>query len=276
MPNLRELETGIFFWSEPDVAGVVRTLKSLGVRSGQLGLDGHANLDPAPWKTALAAEDFHVWTVFAAYEGESYADIPTVERTVGFVPAGTREAREVRTRQVIDFGAALGVRSFGCHVGCIPNSKSHPVYQPVLELVRRVADYAASYGMTFCLETGQEPAEELLGFFEDAGRPNLRINFDPANMILYGSGEPIEAFRLLRKHVVSVHGKDGDWPDPAKPGSLGTERVLGQGSVNIPRFISSLKQTGYSGPVCVESGVHGERQRWATLKAAVELLESLR
>lgn len=276
MPNLRELETGIFFWAEPDVAGVVRTLKALGVRSGQLGLDGHAKLDTGPWKEALAAEDFHIWTVFAAYEGESYADIPTVERTVGFVPEATRPAREVRTRQVIDFGAALGVKSFGCHVGCIPNSKSHPVYRPVLELVRRVADYAATYGMTFCLETGQEPAEELLSFFEDAGRPNLRINFDPANMILYGSGEPIEAFRLLRKHVVSVHGKDGEWPDPAKSGSLGTEKPLGKGSVNIPKFISTLKETGYTGPVCVESGVHGEQQRWATLKAAVELLESLR
>jgi sugar phosphate isomerase/epimerase len=276
MPNLRERETGIFFWAEPDVPGVVRTLKSLGVQSGQLGLDGHASLAPEPWKAVLAAEDFHVWTVFAAYEGESYADIPTVERTVGFVPAATRAAREVRTRQVIDFGAALGVKSFGCHVGCIPNSKSHPVYQPVLELVRRVADYAASYGMTFCLETGQEPAEELLAFFEDAGRPNLRINFDPANMILYGSGEPIEAFRLLSKHVVSVHGKDGDWPDPASPGSLGTERPLGHGSVNIGKFVATLKETGYSGPVCVESGVHGEQQRWATLKAAVDLLESLR
>lgn len=276
MPTLKELEAGIFFWAEPDALATIRTLKSLGVQSGQLGLDGHAALDPEPWKQALAAEDFHLWTVFAAYEGESYADIPTVERTVGFVPQETRAAREVRTRQVIDFGAALGVKSFGCHVGCIPASKTDPIYQPVLELVRRIADYAGSYGMTFCLETGQEPAQELLAFFEDAARPNLRINFDPANMILYGSGEPIEAFRLLRKHVVSVHGKDGDWPDPAQPGSLGTERPLGSGSVNIPKFVATLKATGYSGPICVESGVHGEEQRWNALKAAVDLLNFLR
>jgi sugar phosphate isomerase/epimerase len=130
--------------------------------------------------------------------------------------------------------------------------------------------------MTFCLETGQEPAEELLAFFEDAARPNLRINFDPANMILYGSGEPIEAFRLLRKHVISVHGKDGDWPDPAHPGSLGTERPLGSGSVNIRRFMATLKETGYTGPVYVESGVHGETQRWNALRSAVDLLNSLR
>jgi L-ribulose-5-phosphate 3-epimerase len=177
---------------------------------------------------------------------------------------------------VIDFAAALGVKSFGCHVGCIPHDPAHPDYAPVLDLVRRIADYAAAAGMTFCLETGQEPAAQLLEFFEVAARPNLRINFDPANMILYGSGEPIEAFRLLARHVVSVHGKDGDWPDPNQPGALGTERALGEGSVNIPKFVATLREEGYCGPICVESGVHGEEQRWQALSAAVKLLNQLR
>ena len=279
MPLIRDREIGIFFWAEPDAEATVKAVKSCGVVSGQLGVDGSVVLNDetaARWREALRKEDFHLFTVFAAYEGESYADIPTVQRTVGFIPRETRAAREVRTRAVIDFAAALGVKSFGCHVGCIPPDRNHPDYRDVLELVRRVADYAASYGMTFCLETGQEPAEELLAFFEDAGRSNLKINFDPANMVLYGSGEPIAAFRLLRQHVVSCHGKDGDWPDPARPGSLGTERPLGEGSVNIPKFMETLRETGFTGPVCVESGVHGEEQRWQALARAVRILESLR
>ncbi len=279
MPLIRDREIGIFFWAEPDAEATLRSVKSCGVVSGQLGVDGSVLLNEetaARWKEALRKEDFHLFTVFAAYEGESYADIPTVQRTVGFIPRETRAAREVRTRAVIDFAAALGVKSFGCHVGCIPADRNDPDYRDVLELVRRIADYAASYGMTFCLETGQEPAEELLAFFEDAGRPNLKINFDPANMILYGSGEPIAAFRLLRMHVVSCHGKDGDWPDPSKPGSLGTERPLGEGSVNIPKFMAALRETGFTGPICVESGVHGEEQRWQALARAVRILESLR
>ncbi|MBI4892252.1 MAG: sugar phosphate isomerase/epimerase [Acidobacteria bacterium] len=269
----------MFFWAEPDALATIRTVKSCGVVSGQLGVDGSVVLNDetaAAWKAALAAEDFHLCTVFAAYEGESYADIPTVERTVGFIPAATRDARELRTRQVIDFAAALGVKSFGCHVGCIPHDTAHPDYAPVLGLVRRIADYAASFGMTFCLETGQEPAAQLLEFFQVAARPNLRINFDPANMILYGSGEPIAAFHLLAKHVVSVHGKDGDWPSSDQPGSLGTERLLGEGSVNIPKFVAALREEGYVGPICVESGVHGEEQRWQVLSNAVALLNSLR
>jgi sugar phosphate isomerase/epimerase len=279
MPLIRDREIGIFFWAEPDAVATVRAVKSCGVVSGQLGVDGSVVLNEetaARWKEALRQEDFHLFTVFAAYEGESYADIPTVQRTVGFVPRETRAAREVRTRAVIDFAAALGVKSFGCHVGCIPADRQDPDYRDVLELVRRIADYAASHGMNFCLETGQEPAEELLAFFEDAARGNLKINFDPANMVLYGSGEPIAAFRLLRSHVASCHGKDGDWPDPAKPGSLGTERPLGEGSVNIARFMETLRETGFTGPVCVESGLHGEEQRWQALARAVRLLEQLR
>ncbi len=279
MPTLKDREVGIFFWAEPDAAATVRTVKACGVTSGQLALDGTVALTPenaAAWKAVLAAEDFHIFTVFAAYSGESYKDIPTVERTVGFIPQATRAAREVRTRAVIDFAAALGVKSFGCHVGYIPHDPAHPEYAAVRDVVRRIADYAATFGMTYCLETGQEPAAQLLEFFVDVARPNVKINFDPANMILYGSGEPIEAFRLLSRHVISVHGKDGDWPEAAKPGSLGTERLLGEGSVNIGKFMAALREEGYVGPVCVESGVHGETQRWVTLSRAVSLLNSLR
>jgi len=277
MATLKDREVGIFFWAEPDALATVQTLKKLGVVSGQLAVDGTVELTPAvtaAWKAALAAEDFHVWTVFAAYEGECYNDIPTVEKTVGFIPAATRAAREARTKAVIEFGAALGVKSFGCHVGCIPHDPANPDFPAMVEMVRRIADFAASHGMTYCLETGQEPAAQLLEFFEAVARPNVKINFDPANMILYGSGEPIEAFKLLAKHVVSVHGKDGDWP--TAPQALGTERILGTGSVNIPKFMATLKEVGYSGPVCVESGVHGEEQRWTVLGNAVSLLNSLR
>jgi sugar phosphate isomerase/epimerase len=279
MPAIRDLEIGLFFWAEPDAKATLAHVLSTGVRSGQLAIDGSVKLGPetaAAWKEALAGADFHIFTVFAAYEGEDYADIPTVMRTVGFIPRATRAAREVRTREVIDFAAALGVKSFGCHVGYIPHDKTDPDYADVRDMVRRIADYAAACGMTYCLETGQEPAGQLLEFFKDVDRSNVKINFDPANMILYGSGEPIEAFKLLRPHVISVHGKDGDWPDPAKPGSLGSERPLGEGSVNIAKFFATLRETGYTGPVCIESGVHGEAQRWAALKKDVELLQRIR
>jgi sugar phosphate isomerase/epimerase len=278
MQALRDIEVGVFYWAEPDAAAAMATLKAMDVRVCQLGVTGELKLTPelaAAYRAAAAAEGIQIVTIFSAYEGEDYADIPTVVRTVGYIPHATRAAREVRSREVIGFAAAIGVKSFGCHAGFLPGDHGDPDYIGVREVVRRVADYAAGYGMTFCLETGQEPAPLLLRFFEDAARPNLRINFDPANMVLYGSGEPIEAFKLLRRHVATIHGKDGDWPDPARPGSLGVERPLGQGSVNIPKFIQTVRESGYQGSIHVESGVHGEEQPVVYLGRAVNYLRSL-
>src|SRR5437588_4260861 len=199
----------------------------------------------AHWKSALAEAKFTPVTVVAAYEGEDYADIPTVERTVGFIPPRTRDKREQRTRAVSDFAAQLGVRSIMCHVGFVPEDSADPDYVAIRDLVRRICDHASRHGQTFALETGQERAEVLLHFIKDVGRPNLRINFDPANLILYGTDEPIAALKTLAPLVVSVHCKDGDGPAAGVPGALGMERPLGKGSVGIPRFVATLREIGF-------------------------------
>ena len=109
-------------------------------------------------------------------------------------------------------------------------------------MVRHVCDHAATHGQTFALETGQESADALLDFLLLTNRDNLGINFDPANMILYGTGDPISALQTLAQHVLTVHCKDGDWPPKNSPGALGEEKPLGQGSVGIERFIAKLKE----------------------------------
>ena len=216
------MEIGVIFWAGRDDFSEIL---SLGVRSGQLGIGGAIDLTPefaAHWKTALAHANFSIATVVCAYQGESYADIATVERTVGFIPPATRSAREQRTLAASDFAASLGAPGIACHIGFIPPDRTSPGYTAVIDVTRRICDHAASHGQTFALETGQEPAASLLRFLDDAARDNLKINFDPANLILYGTGDPIQAFELLAPHVVSVHAKDGDWP--AAPGQLGAER----------------------------------------------------
>lgn len=252
MQSVKPLEAGVMFWLGRDTIG---ELQSLGVRCGQLGIGGDVELSDGlatQWKRDLDAAGFTLSTVFAAYEGEDYADIPTVQRTVGFIPPATRAARERRTYAVSDFAARLGVASIATHIGFVPEDSADPDYAAVREVVRRVADHAASHGQTFALETGQERAEVLLRFIRDVDRPNLKINFDPANMILYGTGDPIEALRVLAPLVVSVHCKDGDWPPRGVPGALGTERPLGQGSVGIERFVRTLEELGYRGQLNIE------------------------
>jgi sugar phosphate isomerase/epimerase len=277
MQPLSELPIGVFYWIGEEPATTVAEIAALDPEACQLAVTGEVRLTrelAAGYRAALAAAGLRAITVFAAYEGESYADIATVQRTVGFLPRATRAQRERRTREVIDFAAATGIPSFATHVGFVPEERSSADYIEVRDVVRRLADYAASCGMTFCLETGQESAPLLLEFLHDVARPNVKVNFDPANMVLYGSGEPIEAFRLLRPHVVTIHGKDGDWP--AAPGALGRERVLGTGSVDIPRFVRVVRESGFPGSIHVESGVHGDEPRAVTLRSAIRLLKELK
>lgn len=257
MATLRPLEVGLMFWGDHEPLKMIRAVKSLGLRCGHLGFTGAVDLSGLGpvYKQALADEDFTITAVFAAYDGESYADIPTVQDTVGFIPAATREAREKRTYEVVDMTAAIGVPIFACHIGFVPEDHSDPVYAPVRDMVRRICDYCAERGITFALETGQEPAETLLHFLEDVARPNLKLNFDPANLILYGTSEPIGALKLVGSHVVSVHCKDGNWPDKSKPESLGTEMPLGEGSVGMAAFVDTLKEIGYTGALTIEREV---------------------
>lgn len=278
MPALKTMEIGIMFWAGRDPLETIREVKTLGVRCGQLGVPGHVPMDlnsAAQWNHALDLERFTLVTVFAAYNGEEYADIPTVVRTVGWIPPALRAERLKRTFELSDFAKALGAPSIALHVGCLPENQSHPDFIAVREMTRLVCDYAARNGQTLALETGQEPAHELLEFFKAVDRPNLRINFDPANMILYGSGDPIEALSLLAPHVVSVHAKDGDWPPQGVAGALGTEQPLGKGAVGMARFVAKLKEIGYKNPINVEREVPDHQQRLIDMRDGVSLLKAL-
>jgi sugar phosphate isomerase/epimerase len=277
MQSLNDMETGVMFWAGRDPYETIRELKSWGVRCGQMGIPGDLPLDGAAahWKRALADENFTVVTVFAAYVGESYADIPTVQRTVGFVPPATRAERELRTLAVSDFAAELGVPGIATHIGFVPEDQSSEDYIAVREMVRRVCDRAARNSQTFALETGQESAPVLLDFLLAAGRANLHINFDPANMILYGTGDPIAALDTLAPHVITVHCKDGDWPPHNSPGALGEEKPLGQGSVGMDRFIAKLKEIGYKGPLTIEREAGDPVRRHQDIAMAVTLLQRL-
>ena len=278
MRPVTDLEIGVMFWAGRDPGETLRELKAIGARCGQIGIPGDFALDgaAAKWKAALQAEDFPVVTAFCAYNGESYADIPTVQGTVGFIPRQTRDEREKRTCAVSDFAREVAIPSIATHIGFVPEDDTNLDYLAVRGMVRRVCDYAAKNKQTFALETGQESADTLLRFFIDVNRENLRINFDPANMILYGTGDPIDALGTLALHVVSVHCKDGDWPPKGVPGALGEEKPLGQGAVGMERFVRKLKAIDFKGPLNIEREIPDAAQRLRDIAMGVKLLEKLR
>ena len=277
MLGLEDLEIGLMFWAGADARASLEHVKSFGLRAGQLGFPGDYSLSRAGevWDEALRTARFTPVTVVCSYVGEDYADIPTVQRTVGLVPESTRTERIARTKAVADVGKTIGVDSVACHIGFVPEDQGEPLYAEIRDVTRDICDHCAKNGQNFTLETGQEPARVLLRFIEDVSRPNLKINFDPANMILYGTGDPIEALGVLAKHVVSVHCKDGDWPPRDQPTALGRERPLGEGSVGLDGFIHKLKEIGYRGVLSIEREEPDQTRRNADIRQAVKLLKSL-
>ena len=170
MPDLKPLEVGAMFWPWFDPARTLAELKKIGVSSGQLGIAGNHDMSSSSidqWKQAMAAEDFKLVTVFAAFDGEDYADIPTVMRTVGFVPRATRSGRLARMFAVTDFAVQLGAPGIACHIGCVPEETGTADYIAVRHMVAQVCDQAARKNLYFALETGQEPAHELLKVFDE-------------------------------------------------------------------------------------------------------------
>ena len=251
-------------------------VKEMGIPTVQMGCP------PQQWwsgenlqrlKKAIAGSGITVTTVFLGFQGESYADIPTVRKTVGLVPRETRAQRLETAYKIVDFAAALGVGRAAAHIGFVPEDEKDALYAEVIEATRKVADHCKSKGLVFALETGQETGPTLRRFIGHLKRDNVRVNFDPANMILYGSGEPKEALRLVGQWVDGVHCKDGTWP--TVEGKLGHEVPLGEGEVGIEKFVKTLAEIGYTGPLTIEREITGEQQARDILKAKT-LLESLR
>jgi len=268
---------GVFTSVGAGLGAGLDAVKEIGVPTVQLHAPPKEVRSPekaAEFKQQFADAGITVTVVFCGFEGESYADIPTVRKTVGLVPSETRAERLQETKEIADFAKALGVDVVGMHIGFVPEDPNDPLYQEVVAVCQEVCDYCAANGQRFHLETGQESADALLRFIGDVGRDNLGINFDPANMILYGSGEPIAALKKVGKYVQSVHCKDAIWSD--KPGEeWGQETPLGQGAVGIETFLRTLHDLGYDGPLTIEREISGEQQK-QDIAAAVKLLERLR
>ncbi|KXB07614.1 Fe-S cluster assembly protein HesB [candidate division MSBL1 archaeon SCGC-AAA382A20] len=215
-----------------------------------------------------------ITVIFCGYEGESYVDIQAVRETVGLVPEITRQKRVKKTKRIADFAMAAGVPAIGLHIGFISEDWDSPEFADVVGVARDLCDYCAERGLAMHLETGQETAETLLEFLKSVDRKNIAVNFDPANMILYGSGAPLEAVNKVGGYVRSVHCKDAVGSD--NPGvEFGVETPLGEGEVDIEKFIATLANLGYEGPLTIEREIGGQQQI-KDIEKAIKLLNSLK
>jgi sugar phosphate isomerase/epimerase len=270
---------GVFASVDAGLGVQLEVVRDLGIPTVQLHAPRRETRTPEKAREFLAKLDalgICITVVFGGFEGESYADIPTVVKTVGLVPPASRAARTCEMKEIADFAKLLGVDAVGLHLGFVPHDPDGSMYGDVLAVTRDLCDHCQKLGQNVHLETGQEPADVLLKFIGDVDRGNLFINFDPANMILYGCGEPIAALRKVGKYVRSVHCKDACWAN--NPGKQwGCEVPLGEGEVGMENFLRTLAEIGYAGPLTIEREIPQEPERQkAEIGRGMRLLEELK
>ena len=223
-------------------------------------------------KEAIAETRITVTSVFIMYEGHIW-DLIDGPRTIGLVPEETRRERVVHARMMAEWAKKAGIPVVTSHIGFIPVDAESQLYKGFIKTMKEFVTFCRDKGLLFAFETGQEPPAVLRRAIEDVGRENVGVNLDPANLLLYGMGTPLEGVEHLGEFVVNTHCKDGRMPAPG--GKLGEEMPLGEGDVHFETLIPALYQKGYRGPLTIEREITGEKQIEDILSAK-KILEAIK
>jgi sugar phosphate isomerase/epimerase len=179
-------------------------------------------------------------------------------KTIGLVPRELRKERAEHLKQGIGFCREAGIPAVCAHFGFIPEDPNDVLYGEFIVVMKDIAGYAKDRGISVYFETGQETPVTLLRAIEDIGAGNLGVNYDTANLILYGKANPLDGLDVIGTYVRSLHAKDGFYP--TNPRELGREVPIGEGKVGFPGVIRKLKELKFHGHITIEREISGPRQ----------------
>lgn len=242
-----------------DPHDLVEKLRATGIRRVQLALDPLRE-DPAVWgetERVLRQAGIAIVSGMFGCVGEDYSTLDSIRLTGGISPDATwdRNLENIRATAVI--AAALGLRLVTFHAGFVPHDPADPDFAKMAERLTAVAEVFAAANMVVGLETGQETAAALAALLGALKRPDVAVNFDPANMLLYGKGDPIQAVRLLGPSIRQVHVKDAN--SSRTPGAWGEEVAAGAGQVDWPVFFATLGEVNFTGDFVIEREAGNQR-----------------
>lgn len=221
---------------------------------------------------ALCAETgMTITALIGNYSGPKTYNFRFGPATLGLVPAAYRGQRFDDMMKNAETANALEVPDVCAHMGFIPENPGDPAYTEFLAAMFNLANGYKKLGIGLNFETGQETPVALLRVFGDLQAENLGLNYDPANLLMYGKANPIDALDMVGSYIRGVHAKDGLYPTDGY--TLGKETRLGDGLVNFPVFVAKLKSIGYDGALTIEREISGEQQREDVLHANRMLLE---
>ena len=250
---------GVCSWSyQRPLREVADEMAKIGVKGIDLALtpfvapDGRHGVEEGEEALAFAKAQFAsgAWRLFAtmiSFPQEDYSTLETIRKTGGVVPDDCWPRNREIAAAAAELSGTLGAPYMLFHAGFLDESNP-AAYAAYVERVSFVRDACAKAGVQLILESGQETAEDLARFLRDV--PGLYVNFDPANMILYGKGRPMDALETLVPWIRKIHVKDAD--ATAVPGTWGTERPWGEGQVGGAAFIDALNGLGFTGNLTIE------------------------
>ena len=271
---IEPLAIGVCSWSlqvksVPELKGF---MDRLGIDVVQIacGDPHHASWDEGDAMPAAAkAAGFQISGAMLGFPGEDYTSPGTIEKTGGFGDPATRPERLDRFKWALTRAKELGIADLMLHAGFLPEP-TDPGRKAFLDTLTKVAELAKAVGITVAFETGQESAALLRRTLDDLKCPNLKVNFDPANMLLYNMDDPLKVLDLLAPDIRSVHVKDAN--RPPRSGVWGEEVPLGRGQTNTRAFVKALKRVGYRGALCIEREVGTQEERFQDIEHGVRFL----
>lgn len=221
---------------------------------------------------AVKKYNVHVTAFWCGWSGPVTWDFYDAQITLGLVPKAYRFQRLQTLKRGSDFAKLMNIRDLVTHVGYIPENPYDENYAEILVALKELVKKCKENGQNFLFETGQETPVTLKRAIEDIHADNVGINLDPANLIMYGKANPVDALEVFGEYVMGIHGKDAKYPVNGR--DLGVETPLGEGKVDYPRFIAKLKEAGYQGDITIEREISGEEQK-RDIRAAKEVLDQL-
>ena len=270
-----ESRLAVCSWSlQPETPeSLVAHLREIGIPRVQLALDPLRE-NPAAWgKTAelFTSQGIEIVSGMFGTIGEDYSSLDAIKETGGVVPDKHWDANWANIQAVAGIAAALDLKIVTFHAGFLPHEESDPGFAKLLGRITKIADVFDANDIDLGFETGQETAETLRLFLEKLNRPSVGVNFDPANMILYGKGDPIDALETLAPFLKQCHIKDATMT--RDPGTWGMEVTVGTGEVDWPAFFSTLAKIDFRGHCCIER--EADEQRVADIRTAREFVTQL-
>lgn len=157
------------------------------------------------------------------------------------------DERVTRTRRMIDLGLDLGVAVHTSHIGRVPAEPAAPARRAIAEALLALGSYAAERGCCLACQTGPEDAATLRQFLHSLACEGIKVNFDPASLVMNGF-DPVRGVHELGGLIVHTHARDGI----RRPDKTGAEVPLGEGQVPWDHCLAALSDIGYAGYLTIE------------------------